>query len=134
MKGKIVASSIPFIDSSSYKPRPALVLHETEFDVVVAYISQPSFPLILIGQLDKVLDDFGKPVRILIHQAVPCPVELNQPGAVDPLGHNKRILRRHYDILRAGDYKGGRFYRAEPVKGSGPRCDSLELAFDILWK
>jgi len=30
----------------------------------------PFSPHILIGQLDKVLDNFGEPVRILIHQAV----------------------------------------------------------------
>jgi hypothetical protein len=40
----------------------------------------------LIGQLDEVRDDSGKPLRILIHQAVACPFELNQPGDVYPFG------------------------------------------------
>ena len=88
----------------------------------------------LIGQLDKARDNFGKPVGLLIHQAVACPFELNHPGDVYPLGQNKRILRGRYDILRAGDYRGGRLYRADPIAGTGPRCDGLGLAFDILWK
>ena len=72
----------------------------------------------LIGQIDEVLDNFGKPVWILVHQAVACPFELNQPGDVYPLGKNKRILRRRYDVFRAGDYERGRLYRAEPVEGT----------------
>ncbi len=39
MKGKIVVIPFPFTDLSSYKRRPALVLHEYKNDVVVAYIS-----------------------------------------------------------------------------------------------
>jgi len=50
-------------------------------------------PPMLIGQLDEVRDNSGKPVRILIHQAVACPFELNQPGVVYSLGENKCILR-----------------------------------------
>jgi len=40
----------------------------------------------LIGQLYKVLNDFGQPIRILIHQAVARPFELNQPGGIYPFG------------------------------------------------
>jgi len=89
---------------------------------------------ILIGQLDEVRYNFGKSVRILIHQAVACSFELNQPGAVNSLGQNKRILRRRYDILSAGDDKGGRLYQAQSIAGTGPRCDGLGLAPNILWK
>jgi hypothetical protein len=64
----------------------------------------------LIGQLYEVRDNFGKTVWILIHQAVTCPLELNQPGDVYPLGQDKCILRRRYDILPAGNYKYGRLY------------------------
>ena len=39
MKGKIVLIPFPFTDLSSTKLRPALVLHEGEKDVVVAFIS-----------------------------------------------------------------------------------------------
>ncbi|MFB3764990.1 MAG: type II toxin-antitoxin system PemK/MazF family toxin [Methanotrichaceae archaeon] len=39
MKGKIVVIPFPFTDLSAYKRRPALILHETKYDVVVAYIS-----------------------------------------------------------------------------------------------
>ena len=73
----------------------------------------------LIGQLDEIRDNSGKPVRILIHQAVACPFELNQPGGVYSLGENKCILRRRYDIFRAGDYKGGRLY-IEPSRSQAP--------------
>lgn len=39
MKGKIVLIPFPFTDLTSTKLRPALVLHEGEKDVVVAFIS-----------------------------------------------------------------------------------------------
>lgn len=39
MKGKIVVIPFPFTDLSAYKRRPALILHEIKYDVVVAYIS-----------------------------------------------------------------------------------------------
>jgi len=39
MNGKIVVISFPFTDLSTIKRRPALILHETKYDVVVAYIS-----------------------------------------------------------------------------------------------
>jgi len=44
MKGKIVVVPFPSQIRVHLSLGPALVLHETEFDVVVAYISQPSFP------------------------------------------------------------------------------------------
>ena len=39
MKGKIVLIHFPFTDLTDTKLRPALVIHESENDVVVAFIS-----------------------------------------------------------------------------------------------
>jgi mRNA interferase MazF len=39
MKGKIVLVHFPFTDLSDIKLRPALVIHENDEDVVVAFIS-----------------------------------------------------------------------------------------------
>ena len=39
MKGKIVLIHFPFTDMSALKLRPALVIHESDQDVVVAFIS-----------------------------------------------------------------------------------------------
>ena len=39
MKSKIVLIHFPFTDLTNSKLRPALVLHESEYDVVVAFIS-----------------------------------------------------------------------------------------------
>ena len=39
MKGSIVLIHFPFTDMSASKLRPALVIHESESDVVVAFIS-----------------------------------------------------------------------------------------------
>jgi len=45
MKGKIVVIPFPFTDLSSIKRRPALILRETKYDVVVAYISSALPPV-----------------------------------------------------------------------------------------
>lgn len=42
---KIVVVPFPFADLSLIKRRPALVLHETRYDIVVAYISS-NMPLV----------------------------------------------------------------------------------------
>jgi mRNA interferase MazF len=39
MKGKIVLVHFPFTDLTASKLRPAVVIHENEYDVVVAFIS-----------------------------------------------------------------------------------------------
>ncbi len=39
MKGKIVLIQFPFTDLSATKLRPALVIHESDEDIVVAFIS-----------------------------------------------------------------------------------------------
>lgn len=46
MKGKIVLVPFPFTDLTSAKLRPALIIHEGERDVVVAFMSSniPSEP------------------------------------------------------------------------------------------
>jgi len=44
MKGKIVLIPFPFTDLSATKLRPALVLHEGDRDVIVAFISSKITP------------------------------------------------------------------------------------------
>jgi mRNA interferase MazF len=46
MKGKVVVIPFPFTDLTAIKHRPALILHETKYDIVVAYISSvmPAIP------------------------------------------------------------------------------------------
>jgi mRNA interferase MazF len=39
MKGKIVLVHFPFTDLSGSKLRPAVIIHESEHDVIVAFIS-----------------------------------------------------------------------------------------------
>ena len=39
MKGKIVVVPFPYTDLTAIKRRPALILHETKYDIVIAYIS-----------------------------------------------------------------------------------------------
>jgi len=39
MKGKIVLVPFPFTDLTASKLRPALIIHEGEKDVIVAFIS-----------------------------------------------------------------------------------------------
>jgi mRNA interferase MazF len=53
MKGSIVLIPFPFTDLSATKLRPALVLYENEYDVVVAFISS-KVPAIL-GQADIIV-------------------------------------------------------------------------------
>ncbi|MGD0080846.1 MAG: type II toxin-antitoxin system PemK/MazF family toxin [Methanoregula sp.] len=48
MKGKVVLVHFPFTDLTAAKLRPALVIHETERDVIVAFISS-RFPAHLTG-------------------------------------------------------------------------------------
>ncbi len=64
MKGNIIVILFPFTDLSSIKRRLALVIHETKYDIVVAYISSnvPSIPstvekALVIRILGEVDDD-----------------------------------------------------------------------------
>jgi mRNA interferase MazF len=43
MKAKIVLIHFPFTDLTDSKLRPALVLHESEHDVVVAFIGKREY-------------------------------------------------------------------------------------------
>jgi mRNA interferase MazF len=47
MKAKIVLIHFPFTDLSTLKLRPALVIHESEADVIVAFISS-RIPTLLV--------------------------------------------------------------------------------------
>ena len=48
MKAKIVLIHFPFTDLSGLKLRPALVIHESDQDVIVAFISS-RVPMLLAG-------------------------------------------------------------------------------------
>jgi mRNA interferase MazF len=56
MKGKIVLVLFPFTDLTAAKLRPALVIHETSQDVIVAFISS-RIPAQLAGSDLTVLAD-----------------------------------------------------------------------------
>ena len=51
MRGKIVLIHFPFTDLSAAKLRPALVIHESDKDVVVAFISSKVTKYILDSDL-----------------------------------------------------------------------------------
>lgn len=51
MKGKLVLVHFPFTDLSSSKLRPALVIHESAGDVIVAFISSKVQPQLAPGDL-----------------------------------------------------------------------------------
>ncbi len=54
MKGKLVLIPFPFTDLTSYKLRPALVIHEGDKDVIVAFIS---------SRLPSTLSDYDVVIR-----------------------------------------------------------------------
>ena len=71
MKGKIVLVPFPFTDLSAAKLRPALVIHEGEEDVVVAFISSKvpsalSEVDILVSKKDTGFEKSGLKVDSLI--------------------------------------------------------------------
>jgi len=51
MKGKIVLVHFPFTDLSISKLRPALVIHESADDVIVAFVSSKVQPQVLPSDL-----------------------------------------------------------------------------------
>lgn len=62
MKGKIVLVPFPFTDLTAAKLRPALVIHESDKDVIIAFISSkvPSGPSEVEVVITRERSGFGK--------------------------------------------------------------------------